>query len=89
MHKILLTIALLLIGVAAQAAPNYEYVEVKPGETYTNSSTQTQQIRVRHDVDTNKTKSEKFNDGLTSTVNTVNNTMNNIRAITSMFGVYY
>lgn len=88
MHKTIVTIALLLMGVAAQAAPNYDYVEVKPGETYTNSTTQTQQIRVRQNYDTNKTKVEKLNNGITTTTNTVYNTLSGIKAITSMFRLY-
>lgn len=88
MHKTIVTIALLLMGVAAQAAPNYDYVEVKPGETYTNRTTQTQQIRVRQNYDTNKTKVEKLNDGITTTTSTVYNALSGIRAITSMLGLY-
>ena len=88
MYKTIVTIALLFIGVAAQAAPNYDYVDVKPGETYTNNSTQTQQIRVRRDYDTNKTKVEKLNNGISTTTNTIYNTLSGVRTITSMFGLY-
>lgn len=87
MHKTLLTITLLLIATTAQAAPNYEYVEVRPGETYVNSTTQTQQIRIKRNVE-DKSKVEKFNSGVSNTANTLNNTLNSIRAITSIFGLY-
>lgn len=87
MHKTILTIVLLLITTTAQAAPNYEYVEIRPGETYVNSTTQTQQIRVKRNIE-DKSKVEKFNSGVSNTANTLNNTLNSIRAITSMFGLY-
>lgn len=87
MNKTLLIIALLFIGTIVQAAPNYQYVEIRPGETYINTTTQTQQIRVRRNVE-DKSKVEKFNSGVSNTANTLNNTLNSIRAITSIFGLY-
>lgn len=88
MKRLIIAMVLLMITQTVQAAPNYDYIDVKPGETYTNSSTQTQQIRVRRDYDTNKTKVEKLNDGISTTTNTIYNALSGVRAITSMFGLY-
>ena len=86
LNKILITIALLFAAQSVFAAPNYTYEVVQPGQIYVNTTNEPQQIKIRQYNNQNKTGYEKARDTMYSTTNMLNDVVNNVRVITTMFG---
>lgn len=86
LNKIIITIALLFTAQSAFAAPNYTYEVVQPGQIYVNTTNEPQQIKVRQYNNQNKTGYEKARDTMYNTTNMLNDVVNNVRVITTMFG---
>ena len=86
LNKILITIALLFAAQSVFAAPNYTYEVVQPGQIYVNTTNEPQQIKIRQYNNQNKTGYEKARDAMYNTTNMLNDVVNNVRVITTMFG---
>lgn len=86
LNKILITIALLFAAQSVFAAPNYTYEIVQPGQIYVNTTNEPQQIKIRQYNNQNKTGYEKVRDTMYNTTNMLNDVVNNVRVITTMFG---
>lgn len=85
MKRAIIILSLLLCTAPAQAV-EYTYETVQPGDVYYNNYDVPVQIRVKKIDD--KTKYEKARDTMYQTTNAANDVVNNVRAFTSLFGLY-
>lgn len=85
LDKLIITfVVVMTMSLSASAEPNYTYVTVQPGDYYINTTDKPQQVRVRNQDDL--TGYEKTRDTMYKTTNALNDVVNNVRAITTMFG---
>ena len=75
-------IAITLTSLSTNAEPNYTYV-LQPGQAYVNTTNKPQLIKVESQDE--QISLEKARDTLYKTTNTLNDVVNNVRAITTMF----